>query len=125
MTNRSSRASVVLDAAGELPRLLGSQPDVSTLERDRHAEDRCQRRPQIVGDRLEEGVLHLVERSQPGCCLTLDLEGALQVLLRALAVADVPDEAREDRLLADRHGDDRELHREQATVPAKGLDLDP
>ena len=118
-------SSVVLDAAGELPRLLGSQPDVAALERDGHAEDRCQRRSEVVGHGLEEGVLHLVERSKPGGRLALDLERPLQVLLRALAVTDVPDERREDGLLADRDGHDRELHREQPPVPAEGLDLDP
>ena len=90
-------ASVVLDPAGELPRLLGLQPDVATLERDRQAEDRCERRPEVVRHGLEERVLHLVERAQPDRGLALDLEGALQVLLRALAVADVPDESRERR----------------------------
>ena len=115
----------MLDAAGELPRLFGLQPHVSTLERDRHAEDRRQRCPEIVRHGLEEGVLHLVERSQPCSGLALDLESPFQVFLRAFAVADVPDEAREDRLLADGHGDDREFDGDHAAVPAQGLDLDP
>lgn len=82
----------MLDAARELPRLLWSKPHVSSFERDGHAEDRRQRGPEVVRDGLEERVLHLVERSEPSGRFSLDLEGPLQIILCALALADVPDE---------------------------------
>jgi hypothetical protein len=53
-------ARVRRDAPGHLLRLLGGEMDVVALERQRHAEDRRERRPEIVGDGLDERVLHLV-----------------------------------------------------------------
>jgi hypothetical protein len=78
-----------------------------------------------VGDGLQEGVLHLVQRAEPRGGLPLDLKRSLQVLMCSLPIADVPDEAREDDPVAHGDGDDGQLNGDQPSVLAERLDLDP
>jgi hypothetical protein len=79
------------------------QAEPRLLERDRGAEDGREWRSQVVRDRLEERVLHLVEGAQPAGGLSLALEGVgvlslalAQGLLRAFALGDVHHEPPHD-----------------------------
>jgi hypothetical protein len=59
------------------------------LERDRETQDRGERGAEVVRDRLQERVLHLVERAEPLRSIPLTDQGIVQLLLRALQLRDV------------------------------------
>ncbi len=84
---------VVGDAVGEIPGVVLGQVHVAALERDRESEDRRQRCAQVVGDRLQERVLHLVEGPQALRRLAFDGQRAFELLLGLLALGDVEEEA--------------------------------
>ena len=95
-------AGVRGDAAHQVERVLLRQLELRLLERERRAQDRGQRRPQVVRDGLQERVLHLVERAQPlrGLALAPERLRVLplappQRLLGALALGDVDHQAAE------------------------------
>src|SRR5437867_9814032 len=68
--------------------LFGNRGTV-LVERQRRTENRGERGTQVVGDSLEERVLHLVERLKPLRGLPFDRQGSLQPLLRPLDLGDV------------------------------------
>ena len=80
---RDPSDEVVLVLAGDL--LLTEAP----LERQGAAEDARERRPEVVRHGLEERVLHLVERAQPGGRLLLGVERLHQLGLGVLLLGDV------------------------------------
>ena len=104
--SESSRSSLRAFAAIRRTRSSASSAGMSSsrlLERERRAEDRRERRAEVVRDGLEERVLHLVERAEPLRCLSLALEGLgvlplarAKRLLGALAFGDVDHETAED-----------------------------
>src|SRR5206468_9775107 len=73
----------------------------AVLERDRVAEDRGQRRPEIMRDRGQERVLDLIRATE-------FVERAFELLLRALALRDVEQHAlmeeRNAGIIEDEHG---------------------
>ena len=95
-------ASVGRDAADEVEGVGRGEVDAAALEGERRSEDRRQRCSEIVGDRLEERVLHLVEVAKALRRLPFAPEGLRvlllarsQGLLGALAFGDVHHEAPE------------------------------
>ena len=93
VTRRSSRRAFAGDAVGEVARVGLVELHVAPFEGDREAEDRGERRAQVVRDGLQERVLHLVERSETLGRLPLDVERALQLGLRLLALGHVEQES--------------------------------
>ena len=57
-------ARVRLQAVDQVPRLGVGQVDLGAAEGERDPEDGGERRAQLVGDRIEEHVLHLVQGAQ-------------------------------------------------------------
>ena len=68
------------DAAGQVLRFGGRQVQVVSFQGPGQAEDRRQRRPQVVGHRLQERVLHVVDFAEAFAHHALDGEVALEVL---------------------------------------------
>ena len=93
MTNRSRRRALPAIRCARSLRVGLLQVHVATLQGDREPEDGGERRPQVVGHGLEEGVLHVVQRAQTLGRFPLDVEGAFQLGLRFLALGDVQQEA--------------------------------
>ena len=100
VTRRSSRRAFAGDAVRQVLRVVLVELDVAAFQGDREAEDRGERRAQVVRDRLQERVLHLVERPQALGGLALDVEGALELRLGFLALGDVEQESLPVRGLA-------------------------
>ena len=85
-------ARVPGDPPGEILGVVLLELHVAALQRDRESQDRGERGAQVVRDRLQEGVLHLVERPQAPGRLALDGERALELRLGLLALGDVEQE---------------------------------
>ena len=89
-------AGVRGDPPEQVECVLTGHVQLGLFERERRTQDRGERGPQVVGDRLEERVLHLVECAQSLRRLALAPEGLgvlplalLQRLLRAFALGHV------------------------------------
>ena len=71
---------VLSDPGRQFPAFAGFEFQVVAAQRDGQPEDRCQWRPQVVGNGLQEGVLHLVRLAQTLGGFALHLERARQLL---------------------------------------------
>jgi hypothetical protein len=74
-------ARVRRDPSGQLADLLPSELDLVALQGDREADDRGERRAQIVRDGLGERVLHVVHRTQSLRRVTLPAQRVVQLFL--------------------------------------------
>src|SRR5204863_9850160 len=87
-------ARVAGDPADEVSLDLWIELDVLTLQRQRAPEQGGERRSEVMRDGLEERVLQLIERTEPGGGFTFDVQCASEVLLRLLQGRDVEHHAR-------------------------------
>ncbi len=85
-------ARVRRDPPRQVARLDRVELDVGSFEGHREAQDRRERRTEVVRNGLEERVLHVVQGSQAPRGLPLHLECAFELLLGCLALGDVQHE---------------------------------
>ena len=94
--------------------LIGWKRDLGSLERQGIAQDGRERGAQLVGDRSEEGVLHLVERPEPLGGFAFSLVGPAEGFFRLPLLGNVEEDslpahrppivvAKEHRLVTDPH----------------------
>ena len=81
-------SGVLRDPRGDVPSLVHVQVEIVALQRQRQPQDRGQRCSQVVGDGLEERVLHLVGGAELFGQVSLASQIALE-LLRAPHMGDV------------------------------------